>query len=385
VTHENPRRSPSAGNGSGSPRSTAASSAPAAPMGHSAVPPDRVAPSGPPGAFVPEQPLDGTEPGPGTGTALAPGAPRRRRSADVFSVTSLLAYLPYLVMSVALVLQLGSLPGVFLGNGTLQTAGGWAVFAGWSACGVLLVRSASVEGFFARLLEGSRLPTESERARLEAVWSHVTAAAGVDGSVYQLWVQDIDELNASATSGHIVTVTSGALQSMSPRQLAAVLAHELGHHLGGHAWMGALTYWYCLPARLVVRVLSALAHLFTLLIGAVAAFAAMRTPLGLVGLLVFRPVVWGAKFMMFILYAPVIVLVIVPVVVARASDRFAELRADRLAVDVGYGPTLVEVFQGWAQEDAGGRPGVRERLLASHPPLHRRITKAEKRMRDGQP
>jgi Zn-dependent protease with chaperone function len=43
------------------------------------------------------------------------------------------------------------------------------------------------------------------------------------------------------------------VQRLSPVQLEAVLAHELGHHLGGHPWASLLRYWYSLPATYVFQ------------------------------------------------------------------------------------------------------------------------------------
>src|SRR5690606_36051606 len=81
----------------------------------------------------------------------------------------------------------------------------------------------------------------------------VCAQAGVRGDRYVLRVQRSNALNATAGAGHLVGVTVTAL-NLPPRYLEAVLAHELGHHLGGHAAIGLLHSWYSFPLRTVVRV-----------------------------------------------------------------------------------------------------------------------------------
>ena len=63
-------------------------------------------------------------------------------------------------------------------------------------------------------------------------------------------VENSAELNAMAAAGHVVGVTTYSLNHLSSGNLAAVLAHELGHHTGGHAWAGLLGYWYSLPGRM---------------------------------------------------------------------------------------------------------------------------------------
>lgn len=61
------------------------------------------------------------------------------------------------------------------------------------------------------------------------------------------------ELNAFAAGGHIVAMTSWTPRNLRSHELEAILAHELGHHLRGHAWVGQLAWWYSWPAALVLR------------------------------------------------------------------------------------------------------------------------------------
>ncbi|WP_240507344.1 M48 family metalloprotease, partial [Streptomyces kanamyceticus] len=123
----------------------------------------------------------------------------------------------------------------------------------WLLSGLLIFNRAA-EGVIARHLLRLRYPTQQELARLQPVWHEVTARAGVEGRTYQLWIEDSDDLNAVAAAGHIVGVTRFAVDRLPSGQLAAVLAHELGHHIGGHSWSTLLGYWYALPGRLAWRV-----------------------------------------------------------------------------------------------------------------------------------
>ncbi|WP_406104658.1 M48 family metalloprotease [Streptomyces sp. NBC_01003] len=98
------------------------------------------------------------------------------------------------------------------------------------------------------------MATAQERQRLEPVWREVTARAGVDARTYELWVEDSDGLNAVAAAGHIVGVTRFAMSELPNGESAAVTAHELGHHVGGHTWSSLLGYWCALPGRIAWRV-----------------------------------------------------------------------------------------------------------------------------------
>lgn len=123
---------------------------------------------------------------------------------------------------------------------------GVVVIGVWVASGPVILLKA-VEEAIMKGREALRLPNEDERRRLAESWAAVTKAAGVHPSDYSLWVQKSPRVNAYAAAGHTVAVTEAAVQNLSPAQLEAVLAHELGHHLGGHAWASLLRYWYSLP------------------------------------------------------------------------------------------------------------------------------------------
>ncbi|MFD0385097.1 M48 family metalloprotease [Streptomyces stramineus] len=123
---------------------------------------------------------------------------------------------------------------------------GLVMAAVWLLSGPLVFHRPA-EAAIARHLLKMRRPTREEAERLDAVWEEVTRRAGVSQGTYELWVQERAELNATAAAGHIVAVTRHALDRLPNSQLAAVLAHELGHHVGGHTWAGMLADWYALP------------------------------------------------------------------------------------------------------------------------------------------
>ncbi|MGW1670288.1 M48 family metalloprotease [Streptomyces sp. NPDC002324] len=261
-------------------------------------------------------------------------------------------------------LFLGSLLVMILISLSMPSGMDVAFVVAWLASGALVFNRPTERGL-AKLYFKMREPLGSELAVLQPLWDEVTHRAGVDGSRYDLWMEDTDELNASAAAGHIVGVTRGAMRNLPPQHLAAVLAHELGHHVGGHAWAGLLGHWYAVPARLVmsalrlvIRVIAAiseiLAGLFVLFLGVLAIALLFTFPAALA------------------LYA-------VPFLLAW-SGRQSELRADRFAGLIGYGPLLVSVFTAWHAEgadDARRKQRTVARLMSTHPPLHKRIRAIE--------
>lgn len=223
-------------------------------------------------------------PGGAPAPAYDPTAPPpTRRGADSSSITTLLLNLP---------LFLGSFLVIWLISQMFPTGLDIVFVLAWLASGALMFHRPT-ERALARLLYKVREPTAAELARLRPLWDDVTRRAGLDGSRYDLWVEDSDQVNAFAAAGHIVSVTRKSLGGLPPEQLAAVLAHELGHHVGGHAWSGLLGVWYAFPARFVMAVVKFVvkfvflvaaqiaclgALLFALIIGAVAVSLAVTFP-----------------------------------------------------------------------------------------------------------
>ncbi|MFE7624338.1 M48 family metalloprotease [Streptomyces sp. NPDC057509] len=294
-----------------------------------------------------------------------------QRRADAATLGRLLLSLPGFAFSLGTVLAAGWL---------LELAWGvplWLPALVWLGTG-LLVFHRPTEDLYARYVLGFRYPLPHERTRLEPVWREVTGRAGVDGSRYRLWIENTDNLNAYAAAGHIVGVTRFALENLSSAQLAAVLAHELGHHRGGHSWSTLAARWYGLPGRAAFRAARAVLVSTT---GATLRAACLVTAVLLAG---FGVMLLGPAAML--LGGVPVVLLVLPYTAAALSRR-AELRADLHAASLGFAPVLVEVLL--AMEEAGrppsqvhgaamstrmgARPASGSPLLATHPDCATRL------------
>jgi Zn-dependent protease with chaperone function len=295
-----------------------------------------------------------------------------RRGVDASTVTSIMAGIPKALMSLLVVLSLWALLLLIMradfGNGFLVALGPLL----WVASGALTVQP-QVQPAIAKFFFRFREPTNRERGQLEPLWQSVLERAGQTGQGnYRLWLDDTDELNAAAAGGSIVAVTRGAMR-YGERELAAILAHELGHHLGGHSWSRLLMYWYSLPYVLTmrafgfaVRVLAMISPMLALVV------------FGLGGLTALFVLTFASTYAL-----PLIVLGIAAAVIAPVMDRKAELAADKMAADLGFGPDLIEVFQGW--QEMGHDDGRREAswmslYKASHPSVAKRIIELERYM-----
>jgi Zn-dependent protease with chaperone function len=288
----------------------------------------------------------------------------RQRGADFTALVGLALHLPQVLASTVV---------VFAASYVLEALGGppwWLPLGSWALSGGLVFHR-PCERLLARWLFGLRYPTPQESYTLRAVWGEVSARAGVNGEAYQLWVQDSEEINAMATAGHIVSVTSRSLRTLAPSRLAGVLAHELGHHTRGHAWSTLLSFWYALPGRLTWRLLLRLASR----IGSMSAGATIIT-VALLG----AAVITLATMTYGLIFLPLLT----PCLMAAVSRR-SELRADKHAASLGFAPQLMAVLgeecsqkgTGRADRAVLGSPQGKEsmiaRLLASHPDVHTRL------------
>ncbi|RBM06911.1 M48 family metalloprotease [Streptomyces sp. PT12] len=271
---------------------------------------------------------------------------------------------------------LGSLAVVYVATRLIPPVFGWVVLGAWLLSGVLaFVRP--FERPLARYLFGLREPSPGEHARLTPLWREVTVRAGVDADAYDLWIEESDGINACAAAGHIVAVTPLAMEELTDGELAAVLAHELGHHTGGHPWSSLLGAWYAAPARMVWRLLRRVVERRSGLTSRGSTALVLACVAVLVCLL-FSSAAWLV----------VVALPALPFVQA-AVGRRSELRADDRAADLGFAPQLSEALAKVEGEDNATTPGAAAsrapsgfiaRLLVSHPDVNQRRNRLDKRL-----
>lgn len=330
----------------------------------------------PPGAFsapahapaAPAPPADGRarpprrRAGPARKLADCAGPARKLagRAPDLAAVAGVVAALPLMVLSFFVVLL-----ALFAVDAPMDALDipGEAVVLGWFASGLVVFLPAA-EPFLARRLLGLRRPTDAEAVLVQAAWADAAGAAGVDPRSYALWMDDRPGINACVPGGRFLAVPRSAVE-LPPRQRAAVLAHELAHHLRGHATARLLVQWYSAPARGMLRAIAALLRTGG---RGNAVLAPLGCVFGVVLLLLAGVGVWAVVEMPRLRLA-LLVLPFLPL-----AGRWAEKQCDRLAADAGYGPDLLAVLARWQESgralgaDGGGalasRPGAATRADA---------------------
>ncbi|MEU0093902.1 M48 family metalloprotease [Kribbella sp. NPDC006257] len=254
--------------------------------------------------------------------------------------------------------------------------GFWIVMGVWIGSGLATLHPAT-EDLIARYVYRLRDLNNAEHNRIGLVWYNVCAAAGVNPSAFRIWICDADQITAPATSGHTIALTRWSLYTLDLPRLRAVLAHELAHHLGTTPRLSALVAWYAIPAQaaaVVIRRVWPVLRRHPVLLFAILAFWTMA----LAGL-VLRGLVFGFSPMDFIWFTPLAA----PFVLGIAG-KAAERYADRQAADLGFGPELADVFQGWQTQAAHDQAVYkRARITSADPTVATRLRALEKHLGRG--
>lgn len=246
----------------------------------------------------------------------------------------------------------------------------WLFAIGYLAAGVLLFTRPIQRLVLTRLL-GARRPTPEEAARLEPAWREVAQANHLPPGRFLLAVLDEDELNAFASGGHLVVVTSFATEALSHDELCGVLAHELSHHLGSHTVALTVGQWLSLPIVVLAQVGFFLQNVARAATDAFGRDSASLTALGRMVGAVLTAASW-------VFLAGLVVARSVGNVVGRG----AEYQADGRAVEMGFGRELARALRRTLSHGQSDRPtGWRERLRATHPPARTRVARIEARLR----
>jgi Zn-dependent protease with chaperone function len=246
----------------------------------------------------------------------------------------------------------------------------WVLPVGWIGLGVLLFVPSVQVAVLSPVL-GARRPLDHEADRIAPVWREVTERAGLRRHRYTVRVIDSTEINAFACGGHLLIVTSFAVEHLTPRQLAGVLAHELSHHLGLHTAALTIGHWLSLPVVALARIGFSLQNVAR---AATDSFATASTLLTATG----RLVAYALRAASWVFLAALITSDALANLVGRAS----EFEADQRVVRLGYGRHLAEALRVVIDHGGGGRAiGWRARLAASHPPARTRVARIEASLR----
>ncbi len=251
----------------------------------------------------------------------------------------------------------------------------WQVPFGWFALGyvalVVLLFLRPVQVWILAPLMGARRPTQQQLAALAPAWRPVLQANRLPGGRYVLATLPSNELNAFACGGHLVVVTSYAIEALPRDELTGVLAHELSHHLGLHTVALTLVQWLSVPVLLLARIGFFLQSVASAATTSYGSNSPALTAIGRTLAALLTAISW--VFLSGLLLSNAM---------ANIVGRNSEFEADMRAVDMGFGKPLSTALRRFVAEFGVDRPLTwRERLASSHPPARTRVARIEATMR----
>ncbi len=232
--------------------------------------------------------------------------------------------------------------------------------------GVILFSRPVQRLVFARML-GARSPTPHELLMLQPAWNIVSQANHFSPNRFVLAIDDSDETNAFACGGHLLVVSSYAINHLRQDQLTGVLAHELSHHMGGHTVALTISQWMSLPiiglARLGIwirnftqRVTSQFTERYVVVRFLIRALTFLLT---------------GISYLLLCGFSAAQAL-------NNRVGRASEYRADARAAQMGFGHELISALNNVDKHE--NQKGMRLRPMLStstHPPAGTRVAKLE--------
>jgi Zn-dependent protease with chaperone function len=292
-------------------------------------------------------------------------APKERRRrverAAVYAFVPVLAMLPFSLLALFL---------MWLPVGALTDISYLWMLVGFGVTGpVLFIRRFQI--FVLTPVLGLRRPSEAEAAAIAPLWNEILRTNGVNDGHYVVRILPSDELNAFACGGHLVVVTSFAVEELTTPELQGVLAHELSHHLGLHTFAITIGHWLSTPVVALARIGVFLENVAIAAGESYGRDSPTIDAITNVAALIIHGMSW-------IFTAAIRASVAIGNIVGHQS----EFDADRRAVRMGFGRELARALRRVLDAGQAPRPvGWRERIASSHPSARTRVARIEALLR----
>jgi len=182
----------------------------------------------------------------------------------------------------------------------------------------------------------------------------------------ELCVIDKMSVNACALGKHTIAVSKGAIESFSPEELKAIIAHEIAHIIYGDT-----------IARLYMTVGNGIFAFFVLIAKTIILVAEW------IEIFYYKrkesfSVAWFIIALIKFLFTTIVFAVqVLMKMVVSDSNRKSEFRADLYAYELGYGEILVQAFYLMEKIQLGDNRTAIQRMTADHPRITTRIERLE--------
>jgi len=213
--------------------------------------------------------------------------------------------------------------------------------------------------------------TEQEKNYLlpmfEEVYEYAKEVNPKLNSGIKLYIMDAMYINAFAIGRKTVTVTRGAIESLTADELKGVIAHELGHITHGHTKALLLSFIGNIFFSIIVWVFKAMFYVVQTISNIVAHFSLVGTLFSFLTLLLRL----GMDLSVF-------VFINLSEVILALNSRKNEIEADTFAYTVGYGKEMISTLYLFQKITVDAGMKLSEKMKASHPHTAYRIAHLEK-------
>lgn len=212
-----------------------------------------------------------------------------------------------------------------------------------------------------RMLYGGKALTKREADYLmpifTSVYEDVLKKYPATNKSIKLYIENTMSVNAFALGSRTITVTRGAMETLSEDELKGILAHEFGHLSRGDT---------LLP--LVIIVGNIMFLLFMLVVKVVQVVIAIVTAS--------HDILFVGRFMNLIATAVISLILFIVQALFLINQRQNEYFADKFAYEICYGVELKDALYGLSEVDFG-KESMMERIKSSHPNIRNRINRLE--------
>lgn len=233
--------------------------------------------------------------------------------------------------------------------------------------GLIAVAVSPIGEAILRFIYGSKPLTSREAEYVmpmfNAVYDEVKEKYPNTNKEVKLYVENNMTVNAFALGCRTVTITQGALQTLSEDEIKGIFAHEFGHLSRGDT---------ILPLVLIVG--NGMFLVFLLVVKVIQFMIALVTAnadahiLGRLANLLITALI---SLALFIVQALILV-----------NQRQNEYNADKFALNIGFGANLTEALYSISQFDFGGKESMLDRIKSSHPNTRNRIARLEEMLQE---
>lgn len=203
---------------------------------------------------------------------------------------------------------------------------------------------------------------------IQNAWNDVCHRANVSPYSYTLYLQHQDLPAAFACGHNRVVVSKGMLLTVNDRELRSILAHELSHLVHRDTVYSAshvsVHYANMVFTEIFIFYNSILYFIYNIL-----RFIPIINIIALLFLIQIKIINWIILFLQSIVHY--IFMFLIPF-----ASRKDEYRADKYAHELGLGEELASALNKLSVFSYD-EPGIFNQLLASHPPIHKRIARLQ--------